>query len=236
MFLVSYSHAAAPHCSSFSSEEDDDWCPPLPARTYLMDASREELSSVPSKPDAATLKAFSQRDTHKPTESPRLQHFDLLARHHLSSQVSQSNPNLFSNTKARDASEVYHTSQWADNFKGETLDKGQFELNLMRHIFGNCFPGGSAQPHSVMYNLVYDVSSQKEFVHENHVSFIQSAPQCSFVFSKCPEDDITVLPCQGNLLLQLASPALQPRHTDPGVRRKRPRRDKSSESCTAKQV
>ncbi|KAG7243172.1 hypothetical protein INR49_016547, partial [Caranx melampygus] len=108
-----------------SSEEDDDWCPPLPARTYLMDASREELSCVPPKPDAATLMASSQRDTHKPTESPQLQHFDLLARHHLSSQVSQSNPNLFSNTKARDASEVYHTSQWSDNFRGETLDKGQ---------------------------------------------------------------------------------------------------------------
>ncbi|XP_023258088.1 roundabout homolog 2-like isoform X2 [Seriola lalandi dorsalis] len=108
-----------------SEEEDDDWCPPLPARTYLMDTSREEVSSLPSKPDAATLLTSPQRDTHKPSGSPRLQHFDLLARHHSSSQVSQSNPDLFTNTKARDGSEVYHTNQWADNFKGESLDKGQ---------------------------------------------------------------------------------------------------------------
>ncbi|XP_040902097.1 roundabout homolog 2 [Toxotes jaculatrix] len=107
-----------------SEEEDDDWCPPLPARTYLMDTSKEELSSLPSKPDdlsyAATLMASPQRDTQKPSDSPRLQHFDLLARHH-----SSSNPDLFTNTKARDATEVHHTSQWGDDFKGESLGKGQ---------------------------------------------------------------------------------------------------------------
>ncbi|XP_022067375.2 roundabout homolog 2 isoform X1 [Acanthochromis polyacanthus] len=110
-----------------SEEEDDDWCPPLPARTYLMDASKEELSILPPKLEdlsyTATLMSYPQRDATKPTDSPRLQHFDLLARHH--SQVSQSNPDLFTNTKARDASEVYHTSQWADDFKGESLGKGQ---------------------------------------------------------------------------------------------------------------
>ncbi|XP_038549672.1 roundabout homolog 2-like [Micropterus salmoides] len=107
-----------------SEEEDDDWCPPLPARTYLMDTSREELSSLPSKPDepstTTTLTSPLQRDTHKPSDSPRLQHFDLLARHHSSSQVSQSNPDLFTN-----ANEVYHTRQWAEDFKGESLSKGQ---------------------------------------------------------------------------------------------------------------
>ncbi|XP_023120875.2 roundabout homolog 2 isoform X2 [Amphiprion ocellaris] len=107
-----------------SEEEDDDWCPPLPARTYLMDASKEELSILPPKLEdlsyTATLMSYPQRDA---TDSPRLQHFDLLARHH--SQVSQSNPDLFTNTKARDASEVYPTSQWADDFKGESLSKGQ---------------------------------------------------------------------------------------------------------------
>ncbi|XP_041667610.1 roundabout homolog 2 [Cheilinus undulatus] len=108
-----------------SDEEDDDWCPPLPARTYLMDTSREELSSLPSKPDelSHTLTRVSspQRDTHKPSDSPRLQHFDLLARH----QVSQSNPDLFTNSKNRDTSEVYHTRQWAEDLKGESLGKGQ---------------------------------------------------------------------------------------------------------------
>ncbi|XP_019944140.2 roundabout homolog 2 isoform X1 [Paralichthys olivaceus] len=109
-----------------SEEEDEDWCPPLPARTYLMDASREEISSLPSKTDdlsyAATLMAFPQRDTHKPSNSPRLHSFDLLTRQHLGSQVSQSNPDLFTN-KARDVSELYHTNQWADNFKGESNSK-----------------------------------------------------------------------------------------------------------------
>ncbi|XP_029302906.1 roundabout homolog 2 isoform X2 [Cottoperca gobio] len=113
-----------------SEEEDDNWCPPLPARTYLMDASREELSSLPSKPDelfyAATLMSSPQRDTHKPSDSARLQHFDLLARHHSGSQVSQSNPNLFTNTKAQVSGKVYHTSQWAEDFKGDCLGKGQF--------------------------------------------------------------------------------------------------------------
>ncbi|XP_049926391.1 roundabout homolog 2 isoform X3 [Epinephelus moara] len=112
-----------------SEEEDDNWCPPLPARTYLMDASREELSSLPCKPDelscAATLMSSSKRDTHKPGESPRLQHFDLLARQQSGSQVSQSNPDLFTSTKVRVAGEVYHTSQWAEDFKGESLGKGQ---------------------------------------------------------------------------------------------------------------
>ncbi|XP_045930073.1 roundabout homolog 2 isoform X1 [Micropterus dolomieu] len=107
-----------------SEEEDEDWCPPLPARTYLMDTSREELSSLPSKPDepstTITLTSPLQRDTHKPSDSPRLQHFDLLARHHSSSLVSQSNPDLFTN-----ANEVYHTRQWAEDFKGESLSKGQ---------------------------------------------------------------------------------------------------------------
>lgn len=130
MLSVSLSDTAITHCPSFSSseEEDDDWCPPLPARTYLMDTSREELSSLPSKPDepstTTTLTSPLQRDTHKPSDSPRLQHFDLLARHHSSSQVSQSNPDLFTN-----ANEVYHTRQWAEDFKGESLSKGQFKFS-----------------------------------------------------------------------------------------------------------
>lgn len=161
---------------SSEEEEDDDWCPPLPARTYLMDTSREELPSLPSKPDelsyTATLTSPHQQDASKPNDSPRLQHFDLLARHHL---VSQSNPDLFTNMKAQDGSEVYRTSQWVDDFKGESLGKGQFEFSLMLHSI-------HTQPHSVMYNLVYDVSKRREFVHENHVAFIQSDAQRFLVF------------------------------------------------------
>ena len=134
---------------SFSSEdEDDDWCPPLPARTYLTDTSREELSSQTSKPEelsyTSTPVTSPQRDASK--SSPHLQHFDLLARHHSGSQVLQSNPDLFTNTKARDASDLYISSQWADDFRGESLSKGQFKFTLMPHILGV----GCTQLHSVM--------------------------------------------------------------------------------------
>ncbi|CAJ1065252.1 roundabout homolog 2 isoform X1 [Xyrichtys novacula] len=108
-----------------SEEEDDDWCPPLPARTYLMDTSREELSSLPSKPDelsrTPTRLSSPQRDTHKLSDSPRLQHLDLLARH----QISQSNLDLFTNTKTGNAGEVCNTHQWAEDLKGNSLSKGQ---------------------------------------------------------------------------------------------------------------
>lgn len=136
-----HTHADVTHCFSSSfEEEDDDWCPPLPARTYLMDTSREELSSLPSKPDepsyTPTRVSSPQRDTHKPNDSPRLQHFDLLARH----QVSQSNPDLFTNTKTQDVSEAYSTHQWAEDLKGESLGKGQFKFISASNIFGSSFP------------------------------------------------------------------------------------------------
>ncbi|XP_075892440.1 roundabout homolog 2 isoform X2 [Nelusetta ayraudi] len=109
-----------------SGEDDDDWCPPLPARTYLMDASREELSSPSSRADelsgAAKLASSPQRDAHKASQSPRLPHFDLLARHQ---SGSQSNPDLFHNAKAQEAAEMYNSLQWAEDFKGENLSKGQ---------------------------------------------------------------------------------------------------------------
>ncbi|KAM4743417.1 roundabout homolog 2 isoform 2-T2 [Anableps anableps] len=110
----------AQHCSE---EEDDDWCPPLPARTYLMDTYREDVSSLPSKPEE--LMSSPQHDAPKPSDSPRVQHFDLLVRHHESPQLSQSNPDLFTNTKALEPSDLYNPSQWVDNFKGESLNKGQ---------------------------------------------------------------------------------------------------------------
>uniref|UniRef100_A0A3P9JAT1 Roundabout, axon guidance receptor, homolog 3 (Drosophila) n=1 Tax=Oryzias latipes TaxID=8090 RepID=A0A3P9JAT1_ORYLA len=62
-------------------EEEDDWCPPLPARTYLMDTSKEEISSLPSNPEGvsctATQKSSPQKNASKANHSPRLQHFDL---------------------------------------------------------------------------------------------------------------------------------------------------------------
>ncbi|XP_068173248.1 roundabout homolog 2 isoform X2 [Antennarius striatus] len=112
-----------------TEEDDEDWCPPLPARTYLIDTSREELSSSPSKPEdpsfTATPTSSSLKDAHKPSDSPRLHHFDPLAHHQSGSQASQSNPDLFTNTKGHEAGEIYNTHHWADDFKGEGLSKGQ---------------------------------------------------------------------------------------------------------------
>ncbi|XP_054901504.1 roundabout homolog 2 [Poeciliopsis prolifica] len=106
-----------------SEEEDDDWCPPLPARTYLMDSYREDGSDLPSRPEE--VMPPPQHDAPQPGDSPRIQHFDLLVRHQ-QSQVSQSNPDLFTNTKALEASDLCnHSSQWEDDFRGESLGKGQ---------------------------------------------------------------------------------------------------------------
>ncbi|XP_034025004.1 roundabout homolog 2-like isoform X2 [Thalassophryne amazonica] len=114
-----------------SEDENEDWCPPLPARTYLMDMSREELSSPPSKSDeqccfTLTLTSSPQQDTHTPGDSPRLQHFDLLVHHQSGSQVTQSNPDLFTNSRTGDVSEADHTSRWADDFKGDDHGKEQY--------------------------------------------------------------------------------------------------------------
>ncbi|XP_056157846.1 roundabout homolog 2-like, partial [Lampris incognitus] len=120
--------------TSSEDEEDDDWCPPLPARTYLTDGSKEELSGRHSTkgeeltfdPQSPTkLPPSPPQVAHKPGDSPRLQHFDLLARHRSASQVTQSNPDLFTGMEARDISEMYHVSQWADSFKGESPPSGQ---------------------------------------------------------------------------------------------------------------
>ncbi|XP_061683448.1 roundabout homolog 2 isoform X2 [Syngnathoides biaculeatus] len=99
---------------SSSGVEDDDWCPPLPARTYLTDeppsAFQPSHSATPSP----------QRDALKPGDSPRPQHVDLLVRQH--SQLSQSNPDLFSKT-----AEVHHgRSRWTETLRGDGLHIGQF--------------------------------------------------------------------------------------------------------------
>ncbi|XP_041728541.2 roundabout homolog 2 isoform X2 [Coregonus clupeaformis] len=118
------------------SSDEEDWCPPLPARPYLMDSSREELPSLPSfrreklaqgtnssLQSTATLPPSPQEETRppNPNDSPPLQHFDLLGRYGPGSQISHSNPNLFANKDAYDVSGPYHTSQWGDTFTGESF-------------------------------------------------------------------------------------------------------------------
>uniref|UniRef100_A0A3B5LT76 Roundabout, axon guidance receptor, homolog 3 (Drosophila) n=1 Tax=Xiphophorus couchianus TaxID=32473 RepID=A0A3B5LT76_9TELE len=136
----------------YSEEEDDDWCPPLPARTYLMDSYREDGSDLPSRPEEVT--PSPQHDAPQPGDSPHIQHFDLLVRHQ-QSQVSQSNPDLFPNTKALEASDLYnHSSQWADNFRGESLGKGQFELiRMLRLDSRDHFPKCQSVPFKIKVSL-----------------------------------------------------------------------------------
>uniref|UniRef100_A0A4W5QRD3 Roundabout, axon guidance receptor, homolog 3 (Drosophila) n=1 Tax=Hucho hucho TaxID=62062 RepID=A0A4W5QRD3_9TELE len=128
-----------PPTPSSSDEDEEDWCPPLPARTYLMEGSRDELPSLPSSRreeltqgstsslrSTAILPPSPQEETHppKPNDSPPLQHFDLLACYGPGSQVSHSNPNLFANkddvSGPYDVSRPYHTNQWGDTFMGES--------------------------------------------------------------------------------------------------------------------
>lgn len=119
-----------------SSSDEEDRCPPLPARTYLMDGSRQVLPSLPSfkreklaqdttssLQSTATLPRSPQEETRppNPNDSPPLQHFDLRVNYESSSQVSHSNPNLFANIDAYDVSGPYHTSQWGDPFTGESF-------------------------------------------------------------------------------------------------------------------
>ncbi|XP_049582637.1 roundabout homolog 2 isoform X1 [Syngnathus scovelli] len=93
-----------------SSGEEDDWCPPLPARTYLMDETSSALHSATSSP---------QRDALTSADNTRPQHVDLLARQH--SHFSQSNPDLFTKN-----SETPHSAtRWAETLRGDGLYKGQ---------------------------------------------------------------------------------------------------------------
>ncbi|XP_019907395.2 roundabout homolog 2 isoform X2 [Esox lucius] len=113
---------------SSSDEDEEDWCPPLPARTYLMEGSREELPSLPSsrgeefaqsqdscRQSTTTLPHPAQEETPASTVSPRLQQFDLLARYGPSCQVSQSNPKQF-------AEDVHDVSQWGNTFTGDSFN------------------------------------------------------------------------------------------------------------------
>lgn len=165
--LEATAHALFTHLPPCSSgEDDDDWCPPLPARTYLMDASREELSSPPSKADES-LASSPQRDAQKAAQNPRLPHFDLLTRHQSTSQVSQSNPDLFHDSKTQEG--MYNSLQWAEDLKGENLSKGS--LHFLQSVQAHSNKSGRA--HSVMYNLVGGLAEQKVFVHGNHALFNQ---------------------------------------------------------------
>ncbi|KAK0133277.1 Roundabout 2 [Merluccius polli] len=117
-----------------SDEDDEDWCPPLPARTYLMD---EELTNGLQQQSAASPtpsppSPLPQQQHHRPGDHPpRPRIVDLLAaQHHASAAaaVTQSNPDLFSPKEAGDVSELYHTLRWPEDSEGEDAGKGQSSL------------------------------------------------------------------------------------------------------------
>ncbi|KAL0973252.1 hypothetical protein UPYG_G00201040 [Umbra pygmaea] len=105
---------------SDSSSDQEDWCPPLPARTYLMeDLPREEegVQGTSYSLQSTSKLPPSPREETPPTpqDSPRLKQFDLLVHYGPSSQVSQSNPNLLANKDAHDV------SQWGDTLKVDSF-------------------------------------------------------------------------------------------------------------------
>lgn len=123
-------HEAQPNSPD---DEDEDWCPPLPARTYLVDTSKEELADPISKPDVQSYTTIpltsAQREQHQPDHSSDLPPFDLLSRQRPISQISQSNPDLFTNNKEED---FFHTSHWADTFNQDRFTKEKSPPELSR--------------------------------------------------------------------------------------------------------
>uniref|UniRef100_A0AAV2J314 Roundabout homolog 2-like n=1 Tax=Knipowitschia caucasica TaxID=637954 RepID=A0AAV2J314_KNICA len=109
-------------------DEDEDWCPPLPARTYLMDSSKEELSI--SKQNEASYSSVHQSSPPKDgclsNHTSHPQTLDLLSRQRPSSQISQSNPDLFTHNEDN----VYHSSHWADTFSSDTFVKEKSPSDL----------------------------------------------------------------------------------------------------------
>ncbi|XP_066534191.1 roundabout homolog 2 isoform X3 [Hoplias malabaricus] len=110
-----------------SLEDDEDWCPPLPERTYLFDglenAATLPLRREPSGQGTNYIQQTSSVPTPSPQEerqpaNPRLQHPDLLPHRKvpctLISQLPLSNPNLLTSQESHSASLPHLTGQWRD--------------------------------------------------------------------------------------------------------------------------
>ncbi|XP_022530457.2 roundabout homolog 3 isoform X2 [Astyanax mexicanus] len=110
-----------------SSEDDEDWCPPLPERTYLFE-SLENSATLPLRGEQTGRgTTYSQRPTTFLTPSPheeqrpansRLPHPDLLPSSKppcsLGSQIPLSHPNLLSNLESHSGSLPHLTGHWRD--------------------------------------------------------------------------------------------------------------------------
>uniref|UniRef100_W5K6H6 Roundabout guidance receptor 3 n=1 Tax=Astyanax mexicanus TaxID=7994 RepID=W5K6H6_ASTMX len=110
----------------YPSEDDEDWCPPLPERTYLFE-SLENSATLPLRGEQTGRgTTYSQRPTTFLTPSPheerrpansRLPHPDLLPSKpacSLGSQIPLSHPNLLSNQESHSGSLPHLTGHWRD--------------------------------------------------------------------------------------------------------------------------
>ncbi|XP_030236798.1 roundabout homolog 2 isoform X1 [Gadus morhua] len=134
-----------------TDEDEEDWCPPLPARTYLMDeelalslqqsaaSPSPSLSPSPSPSPPSPLPPQRRRPGDHP---PRQRPLDLLAAHHPSSSsagaatnasVTQSNPDLFSPKEVLSVGELYHTLRWPGDAEGAADAGKEFNPAVQAH-------------------------------------------------------------------------------------------------------
>ncbi|XP_059932178.1 roundabout homolog 2-like [Gadus macrocephalus] len=134
-----------------TDEDEEDWCPPLPARTYLMDeelalslqqsaaSPSPSLSPSPSPSPPSPLPPQRRRTGDHP---PRQRPLDLLAAHHPSSSsagtatnasVTQSNPDLFSPKEVPAVGELYHTLRWPGDAEGAADAGKEFNPAVQAH-------------------------------------------------------------------------------------------------------
>ncbi|XP_036416319.1 roundabout homolog 3 [Colossoma macropomum] len=109
-----------------SSDDDEEWCPPLPERTYLFE-SLENAATLPLRGEQSSRSTtYSHQSTSILTPSlheeqrlanPRLQHPDLLPRKAPCTPMSQlplSNPNLLTKLESHSGSLPHLTGHWRD--------------------------------------------------------------------------------------------------------------------------
>ncbi|XP_051963240.1 roundabout homolog 2 isoform X2 [Xyrauchen texanus] len=116
-----------------SPEEDEEWCPPLPKRTYLIEGL-EDAATVPLREEEtnrATTYSLQSTATLTPSPSeeqyptyPRLQHPDLLPRMTQcanNAQFSLSDPKPLTKTESHNGTVPHHSGPWRDIHEMEEL-------------------------------------------------------------------------------------------------------------------
>ncbi|XP_051520766.1 roundabout homolog 2-like isoform X2 [Myxocyprinus asiaticus] len=109
-----------------SSEEDEEWCPPLPKRTYLIEGL-EDAATLPlrgEETNRATTYSLQSTATLTPSPSegkyptnPRLEHPDLLPRMTQCAQNAQfslSDPKPLTKTESHNGTVPHHSGPWRD--------------------------------------------------------------------------------------------------------------------------